>query len=148
MTRSSASIKIPSWVRKLEAIPAEAAQTALTDARSFLQAEMKKNLSKGGPNGLRVRTGRLIRSVRTYLKKTPQGGELSLGMAFYGWVHDRGVVIEAKTPLGLRFRIPGVGWRRAIRVVLPERRFARDALDATRKVYPQYLAQALKAAAR
>ncbi|WP_161883851.1 hypothetical protein [Deinococcus alpinitundrae] len=147
MTRSSASIRIPAWVRKLDAIPAQAAQDALGEARKFLQAEMKKNLTKGGPSGLRVRSGRLIRSVRTYLKKTPQGGNLSLGMAFYGWVHDRGAVIEAKTPMGLRFRTAR-GWVRVMRVVLPERRFARDALDATRKVFPQYLAQALKAAAR
>jgi len=145
---NSASIRIPSWVRKLDAIPAEAAQSALGEARKFLLAETKKNLSKGGSNGLRVRSGRLIRSVRTYLKKTPTGADLSLGMAFYGWVHDRGAVINAKTPYGLRFLIPGVGWRRAMRVMLPERRVARDALDATRKVFPQYLAQALKAAAK
>ena len=148
MTRNSASIHVPRSVKRLEKMPEDAAYRALNTARDYLRDEARRNASKGGPNGLRVRSGRLLRSIRTYLKAKPNGGELSLGMAFYGWVHDRGAVIVPKKAQRLRFFIPGVGWRTAMRVVLPERRWAREALDATRKKYPQFLRQAIRQAMR
>ena len=149
MTKNSASMKVPASIKRLDKMPEDAAYRALNTARDYLRDEARRNASKGGPNGLRVRTGRLLRSIRTYLKATPNGGELSLGMAFYGWVHDRGATITPKNPGGrLRFFIPGVGFRTATKVVLPERRWARDALDATRKRYPQFLRQAIRQAMR
>lgn len=148
MTAPSASLRIPQWVRRLGTLPEQVTQEALAESRDFLRDEARHNASKGGSRGLRVRTGRLLRSIRTYLKAKPNGGELSLGMVFYGWVHDRGAVIVPKKAPRLRFAIPGVGWRTAMRVVLPERRWARDALDATRKQYGRYLHRALERATR
>lgn len=148
MSAPSASIRVPAWVKRLDQLPAEVTQRALEESREFLRDEARRNASKGGQNGLRVRTGRLLRSIRTYLKKNPKGGTLSLGMVFYGWVHDRGAVIEPVKAPRLRFFIPGAGWRSAMRVVLPERRWARDALDATRKKYASFLQQAIRQAVR
>jgi hypothetical protein len=149
MTKNSATMHVPAWVKRLDKIPEEAAYKALNTSRDFLRDEARRNASRGGPNGLRVRSGRLLRSIRTYLKSTKTGGELSLGMAFYGWVHDRGATITPRNPGGrLRFFIPGVGFRMAARVVLPERRWARNALDATQKKYPQFLRQAIRQAMR
>ncbi len=148
MTKPSASIKVPSWVKQLDKLPVSTTQRALSESREFLRDEASRNARKGGKSGLRVRSGRLLRSIRTYLKPNSKGGELSLGMVFYGWVHDRGAVIVPKAAPKLRFFIPGVGWRTAMRVVLPERRWARDALDATKKKYPSFLQQAIRQAVR
>ncbi|QLG11739.1 HK97 gp10 family phage protein (plasmid) [Deinococcus sp. D7000] len=148
MSPNGASMIVPRWVKRLDKIPEEAAYKALNTSRDYLRDEARRNASKGGPNGLRVRSGRLLRSIRTYLKTTKTGGELSLGMAFYGWVHDRGAVIVPKKAGRLRFFIPGVGWRTAMRVVLPERRWARNAVEATQKKYPQFLRQAIRQAVR
>ena len=148
MTGPSASMTLPRWVKRLGELPEQVTQEALAESRDFLREEARRNASKGGARGLRVRSGRLLRSIRTYLKVKPGGGELSLGMVFYGWVHDRGAVIVPKRASRLRFFIPGVGWRTAMRVVLPERRWARDALDATRKQFPRYLHRAIERATR
>ena len=148
MIRSAATLKMPAWVKRLGQLPEQITQEALAESRDFLREEARRNASKGGARGLRVRSGRLLRSIRTYLKAKPGGGELSLGMVFYGWVHDRGAVIVPKKAPRLRFMIPGVGWRTAMRVVLPERRWARDALEATRKQFPRYLHRALERATR
>lgn len=139
---------LPRWVKRLGELPEQVTQEALAESRDFLREQARRNASKGGSRGLRVRSGRLLRSIRTYLKATPNGGELSLGMVFYGWVHDRGAVIVPKRAPRLRFFIPGVGWRTAMRVVLPERRWARDALDSTRKEFPRYLHRAIERATR
>jgi len=144
----SATLRIPAWVKRLGTLPERIAQEALADSRDFLREEARRNASKGGARGLRVRTGRLLRSIRTYLKARPNGGELSLGMVFYGWVHDRGMTIRPKTGRYLHFRTPSGGWAKVRQVVLPERRFARDALDATRKQYGRYLHAALERATR
>lgn len=149
MTRPGAELKVPAWVRRLPSLLEEVTGDALAESRDFLRDEARRNASKGGPTGLRVRTGTLLRSIRTYLKAKPSGGgEVSLGMRFYGWVHDRGKVIVPKTAPYLRFRLPNGRWVSSKRVVLPERRFARDALDATRKKYPAFLRQALRRATR
>ena len=145
---ASATLRVPAWVRRLGSLPEQVTREALAESRDFLRDKVRQNAQKGGPRGLRVRSGRLLRSIRTYLKATPQGGELSLGMAFYGWVHDRGAVVVPKKAGRLRFFIPGVGWRTAMRVVLPERGWARDALGETRKQYPRYLRRALERATR
>lgn len=149
MIRSKAELKIPRWVKNLGQLPEQITAEAMAEARDFLREEARRNASKGGVDGLRVRSGRLIRSLRTYLRATPDGGqELSLGMVFYGWVHDRGAVIKPVKADRLRFYLPSVGWRTAMQVVLPERRWARDALDATRKEIPRYLYRALERATR
>lgn len=148
MTGSSASLRVPAWVKRLGTLPDQVAQEALAESRDFLREEARRNASKGGARGLRVRTGRLLRSIRTYLKAKPGGGELSLGMVFYGWVHDRGATITAKNGGYLRFRTPSGSWASVRRVVLPERRWARDALDATRKQYGRYLHRAIERATR
>ncbi|MDP9766651.1 hypothetical protein [Deinococcus enclensis] len=145
---TSAELRVPAWVRRLGEIPAQVTREALADARTFLREEVRKNASKGGERGLRVRTGRLLKSIRTYLKVTDKGAELSLGMVFYGWVHNRGAVIVPKTAPRLHFFIPGVGWRTAMRVVLPARPFASDALEATQRAFPRYLHAALERATR
>lgn len=141
---SGAELKIPRWVKRLGVLPNTVASEALAESRDYLRDAARHNAQKGGDRGLRVRTGRLLRSIRTYLKAKPNGGELSLGMVFYGWVHDRGAVIVPKKAPRLHFFIPSVGWRTAMRVVLPERRWARDALEDTRKQFPRYIHRALE----
>lgn len=148
MTAPGATLRIPAWVKRLGEIPEQVTREAVADARTFLREEVRKNASKGGERGLRVRSGRLLRSIRTYLKATPNGAELSLGMAFYGWVHNRGAVIVPKAAPRLHFFIPGVGFRTAQRVVLPQRPFASDALEATQRAFPRYLHAALERATR
>lgn len=148
MSGNSAIIKVPAWIKRLDRIPVEATQRALAESREFLRDEVRRNASKGGERGLHVRSGALLRSIRTYLKPSGQGGTLSLGMRFYGWVNSRGAVITPKKAPRLRFFIPGVGWRTAMRVVIPARPFADDALSATRAKYPSFLRQALRQAAR
>ncbi|MBZ9753179.1 hypothetical protein K7W42_20290 [Deinococcus sp. HMF7604] len=148
MTASRATLKVPGWVRRLGTLPEQVTKEALAESRDYLRDAARRNASKGGPRGLRVRTGRLLRSIRTYLKAKPNGGELSLGMVFYGWVHDRGATIKAKGGGLLRFRTPDGRWHAVPQVVLPERRWARDALEDTRKQYGRYLYRALERATR
>lgn len=145
---SSAILRMPAWVRRLGEIPDAVAKEALAESRDYLRDATRKNASKGGATGLRVRSGRLLRSIRTYLKASPHGGELSLGMVFYGWVHDRGATIRAKNGGFLRFRTPDGRWHSVRQVVLPERRWARDALDDTRQQFGRYLHRALERATR
>lgn len=148
MSGNSATIRVPSWIRRLDRLPVEVTQRALSESREFLRDEVRRNASKGGDRGLRVRSGALLRSIRTYLKPRGEGGQLSLGMKFYGWVNNRGAVIVPKKAPRLRFFIPGVGWRTSMRVVIPARPFADDALAATRAKYPSFLRQAIRQAAR
>lgn len=145
---SAATLRMPAWVRRLGQVPDQVAREALAESRDYLRDAARKNASKGGANGLRVRSGRLLRSIRTYLKASPHGGELSLGMVFYGWVHDRGAVIKGKNGGYLRFRTPDGSWHSVRQVVLPERRWARDALEDTRQQYGRYLFRALERATR
>lgn len=145
--RPGAELKLPAWVERLDRLPEEATQQALSTARDFLREETQRNARKGGPRGLRVRTGALLRSIRTYLKATDADTwELSLGMKFYGWVHDTGMTIRAKNAPYLRFRTPDGSWHSVKEVFLPERRWARDAMDATVERFPGYLRQALRRA--
>ena len=144
MTRPSASLTIPRWVQKLGTLPETVADEALAETRDSLRSALKKNASKGGPRGLNVRSGRLINSIRTYLRDTPNGGELTAGSVWYGWVHNRGAVITPKVSPRLRFFIPGVGWRSAMRVVLPARYWVDDALNDARKEYRRHLYKALE----
>ena len=146
MNRLTSDLRVPSWVRRLDQLPLETTQAAITESREFLRAEVQKNLRKGGDRGLHVRTGTLSRSVRTYLKLNSKGADLSLGMVFYGWVNNFGATIVPKKAPRLRFNIPGVGWRSAARVVIPARPFAEDALNATTKAFPAYLQKAIRAA--
>ncbi|MCP2015620.1 hypothetical protein L1280_002788 [Deinococcus sp. HSC-46F16] len=148
MTRPGATLRIPAWVKRLGSLPEQVTQEALAESRDFLRDKARENASKGGARGLRVRSGRLLRSIRTYLKAKPNGGELSLGMVFYGWVHDTGMTIRAKGGGYLHFRTPSGSWAKVRQVVLPERRWARDALDETRKQFPRYLYRALERATR
>lgn len=148
MSKPSATLRIPGWVKRLGTLPDEITQEALAESRDYLRDAARHNASKGQANGLRVRSGRLLRSIRTYLKAKPNGGELSLGMVFYGWVHDRGMTIRAKNGGYLRFKTPDGSWHSVKQVVLSERRWARDALDATRKQFPRYLHRALERATR
>lgn len=149
MSAPSATLRVPAWVRRLGSLPSEVAQRALAETRDYLRDAMKRNASKGGSRGLRVRSGRLLRSIRTYLKAKPNGGgELSVGMVFYGWIHDRGAVIRAKNGGYLRFRTPDGSWHSVRQVVLPERRWARDALDDTRQQFGRYFHRALELATR
>lgn len=145
---SSATLRMPAWVRRLGEVPDQVAREALAESRDYLRDAARKNASKGGATGLRVRTGRLLRSIRTYLRAEPHGGTLSLGMVFYGWVHDRGAVIKGKGGGFLRFRTPDGSWHSVRQVVLPERRWARDALEDTRQQYGRYLFRALERATR
>lgn len=148
MTRPSATLRVPAWVRRLDTLADTVTQDALEETRSFLRDEARRNATKGGPTGLKRRTGGLLGSIRTYLKKSKNGGSVSLGMRFYGWVNDRGAIILPKNGPYLRFQLPNGRWVSAKRVVLPERRWARDALDASAKKYPAFLRQALQRAKR
>lgn len=140
MTRSSATLQLPRWVQRLGDLPDTITREAMHDARDFLREEARRNASKGGADGLSVRSGRLLRSIRTYLR----GNELSLGSVFYGRVQNQGALIRAKQAPYLVFNIPGVGWRRAKSVRIPARPWASDALAATRAAFPKYLHAALE----
>ena len=144
MTRPSATLTVPRWVKQLGTLPEEVTREALAETQDSLRSALKKNASKGGSRGLNVRSGRLINSIRTYLKATPDGAELTAGSVFYGWVHNRGAVITPKKAPRLRFFIPGVGWRTAMRVVLPKRPWVDDALEDARKEYRRHMVKALE----
>lgn len=148
MTRPGAELRIPAWVKRLGELPAQITQEAMQEAREYLRVEARRNASKGGAFGLHVRSGRLINSLRTYLRAEGNKQTLSLGMVFYGWVQDRGAVIEAKNGGFLHFKTPEGTWRSVKQVILPERRWARDALEATRKEIPRYIYRALERATR
>ena len=148
MTRPRAELRLPRWVQRLGTLPQEIVGEALEESRDFLRDKARENASKGGDRGLRVRSGRLIASLRTYLRPTSSGGELSLGVVSYGWVNDRGAVIRAKNAPYLRFRGMDGRWYSRKQVVIPERPWARDALEATRKEFPRYAYRALERATR
>ncbi|WP_261665498.1 hypothetical protein [Deinococcus sp. Marseille-Q6407] len=148
MTRPRAELRLPRWVQRLDTLPEEIVREALEESRDFLRDKARENASKGGNRGLHVRSGRLIASLRTYLRPTSNGGELGLGVVSYGWVNDRGAVIRAKNAPYLRFRGADGRWYSRKQVTIPERPWARDALEATRKEFPRYVYRALERATR
>lgn len=143
-----AEMKTPAWLDRLDQLPEQVARGVLAQAQGDLQESLRRNAQKGGPRGLRVRSGRLLRSIRAALKPTPGGAELDVSMAEYGWIHNRGATITAHSGGRLRMFIPGVGWRTAMRSVLPARGWIDDAVDETRAKLPRYLNQAVQKAVR
>lgn len=139
-----AELKIPQWVKRLDSLMDDVAADALSETRDFLRDELRRNATKGGPTGLTRRTGTLLQSLRTYLKATPHGAELSVGMKFYGWVHNRGADIVPKAGGYLRFQLPNGRWASAKAVHLPARHWVDDAVTEARRRYPQFLRQALR----
>ncbi|MBZ9712181.1 hypothetical protein [Deinococcus multiflagellatus] len=136
--------KLPRTLQRLEGAPLEATRTAMNTARDFLREEARRNVSKGGSRGLNVRSGALHRSIRTYMRPTPHGAQLSLGSLFYGLVHNKGMTITAKAAPMLKYYIPGVGWRQSKSVTLPRKPWADDAAKALQERFPGMLRQALR----
>lgn len=143
MTRPSATMTVPRWIRQLDTFGDDVAAEAMNETRDFLRDELRRNAQKGGPTGLRKRTGALLNSIRTYLKPTSGGAELTVGMKFYGWVHDRGAVIVAKNGPYLRFQLPNGAWVQKHSVTLPARQWATDAVQESRKRFPAFIRQAV-----
>lgn len=137
-------LKLPRSLQRLEDLPREAARDAMVTARDFLREEVRRNVSKGGPDGLNIRTGTLYRSIRTYLQDTPTGARLSLGGVFYLRVHNEGRVITAKNAPYLRYYIPGIGYRQSKSVRIPRRPVADDAVRALEERFPGMLRQAVR----
>jgi hypothetical protein len=139
-----ATVRVPRWAGRLSDLPERVTTQALKDARGFLLSEAQKNVTVGGQDGLRVRTGKGRRSIRTY----QDGLTLGLGASWYMRLHnnipDGGLVIRPVRATWLRFQIPGVGWRRAKQVTLHRRPWADNALAATVKVFPKYFRLALE----
>lgn len=149
MSILSIDVNQPRWLRNIANVQTQATQAAMKDAREFLLAEARKNASKGGYSGLTVRTGDGYRSIRTYIKETAKGSELSLGANWYMKFHnaidkDTGITILPKNGPYLIFKTPSGGFRRVKSVHLHQRPWATDALLKTRRVYPAYLRQHLE----
>lgn len=138
--------KFPKWLQKLPDLPREVTRAAMADVRDVLLGEARKNVSKGGSRGLNVRTGNLIRNLRTRLDLTPDGAEVRLTGPFYGRVNARGAVITPKAGPYLVFQIGG-RWVRSRRVVIPARPWDEDALQTAQRAFPRYLSKHLRRAA-
>lgn len=143
MTRPKAELIISQFVRSLDTLGDDVAAEAMMETRDFLRDELRRNAQKGGPTGLNKRTGALLNSIRTYLKGSGGRAELTVGMKFYGWVHDRGAVIEAKNAPYLRFQLPNGAWVQTKSVTLPARNWATDAVQESRKRFPAFIRQAV-----
>lgn len=103
-----------------------------------------KNASAGtGKSTLSRRSGGLIQSIRYRSEKTNKGLNIRLEFADYGAIHETGAVITPKKKKYLTFYIPGVGWRRSKRIVIPQRPWATSALNQARKQFPEFVQKEL-----
>lgn len=138
----------PPWLArflrgKLADLPLEVVRDATADVAAALEANLKRNAQKGGRRGLRVRSGATLRGIRVRTRRTATGSRIEADIPGLMELHNRGAVIVPRRAPNLVFFIPGLGWRRSKRVVLPARGLVDDAQrDATRQ-FPAFVVKAL-----
>lgn len=115
--------------RRLKAMPGLVVPALFKGMKaSMYLAEREAKLNLSG-RVLNRRTGRLRSSVTV---ETDIAGDRVMGRigsnVIYARIHELGGDIFPKRAKALKFQIPGVGWRTAQKVTMPERPFLRPAI--------------------
>lgn len=155
MVRLETEIRTTSFVKRLlrqgieDSVPLELVREASEDVAKEWKRLAKKNASAGtGRFTLSSRSGGLVRSIRYRSKNTAKGKKIDLEYHWIGQVHENGAIITPKRAPYLVFFIPGIGWRKSRRVVIPSRPWASKALTDARKQFPEFVAKRLNEQAK
>lgn len=138
-------MKLYGWIKRyigdLSRLVDDVRAEAMQDYRTFLEDQLRQNATKGGPRGLRVRTGNLLANI--FVMLLPGGVGVRVMIPRIGWIQNDGAIIKAKGNGYMTFYIPGVGWRRSKRIILPRRLWITDAQQAAMKHFPVSVARAM-----
>lgn len=144
--------KTNSWVKRLikgtphNNVPLDITRNASVEvAKEWKRIAINRASAGTGKTTLSRRSGGLVRSIEYRTKKIETGLNIALRFAFYGMVHENGAIITPKRAKYLVFHIPGVGWRKSRRVIIPQRRWASKSREEATKQFPEIFRRMLKA---